>query len=143
MLTKKIIPLILMLFTFNAFADYALDSNEDGVQDIWVEDKAEDGVIISSDTNFDGNVDSILAIDKANISLYEQTDYNLDGVMDNFYYYEDGVIVRQEVDSNYDNKIDVWVYIINGGTTIAKYEKDTDFDGVIDKVKVFEEEEEE
>lgn len=141
MLIRKIIPLALLLVSVNMYADYSLDSNGDGVQDIWVEERTNKGVIISSDTNFDGEVDSKLTINEFNISIFEETDYNLDGIMDNFYYYEDGVVVRQEVDSNYDNKIDVWVYVANGGTAISKYEKDTDYDGIVDKVKEYEVEE--
>lgn len=141
MLIRKILPLVLLLVSVNIYADYSLDSNNDGLKDIWVKEIPNKGVIVSSDTNYDGDIDSKLTINESNITIFEETDYNLDGVMDNFYYYKDGVVIRQEVDSNYDNKIDIWVYVSNGGTAVSKYEKDTDFDGVIDKVKEFEVEE--
>ncbi|QEN03609.1 hypothetical protein EW093_02475 [Thiospirochaeta perfilievii] len=134
--------IILLIFTLSVssvlFADYSLDSNSDGILDIWVEELEDNSIIISSDTNFDGNVDKKLAMNGAKLTLYEETDYNLDGIMDNFYFYEDGFVVRQEVDSNYDLKIDIWVYITNDGKSISSYEKDLDFDGVVDKVKEFE-----
>ena len=138
MFVKKIVKLILIIIPFWVFADYSLDSNKDGTFDIWVEELLEDGYIIWADNNHDGNIDSKLALDSSKLTLFEETDYNLDGIMDNFYYYEEGYVVRQEVDSNYDQKIDVWVYIVNKGKSISRYEKDLNFDGIIDKVKEFE-----
>ncbi len=135
---KKILTLVLFFVSVNIYSDYSLDSNEDGILDIWVEETPEKGYTISSDTDFDGNVDSVLKLDEFRNSLYEESDYNSDGIMDNFYYYENGVVIRQEVDSNFDGKIDVWVYITNSGKSISRYEKDLNYDGVVDKVKEFE-----
>jgi hypothetical protein len=56
--------------------------------------------------------------------------------MDDLYFYSKGIIVRREIDSNFDMKIDIWVYI-KDGSLIEKYEQDLDFDGTIDKVKIF------
>lgn len=138
MLLKKIVIIFILLLPLSIYADYSIDSNKDGVLDVWVEELSQEGYIILTDTNHDGNIDSRLALNRAEQTLFEETDYNLDGIMDNFYYYQDGFVVRQEVDSNYDQKIDVWVYIVNDGKSISKYEKDLDFDGVIDKIKEFE-----
>ncbi len=138
LLNKNIIIIILVTLSINIYADYSVDSNNDGKIDIWVKDLENKCLLISSDTNFDGKIDSRLSLDEFKLSIYEETDYNLDGVMDNFYYFESGNVIRQEVDSNYDQKIDVWVYITNNGKSISKYEKDLNFDGVIDKVKEFE-----
>ena len=138
MYIKKISAFLVLSICVTLFADYSLDSNNDGNEDIWVEELSNDGVIISRDTDHDGSVDTKLAIDKMKLSQFEETDYNLDGIMDNFYYYEDGFVIRQEVDSNYDQRIDIWVHITNKGKSISKYEKDLDFDGIVDKVKEFE-----
>lgn len=142
MLIKKLILFIMLSFCTSLFANYTVDSNSDEDIDIWVEELEGGNVIISRDTNFDGKVDSKLEMDAKSLSIYEESDFDLDGAMDNFYYYENGIIIRQEVDSNYDNKIDVWVHIVNEGKTISRYEKDLDYDGVIDKVKDFEVKEE-
>lgn len=138
MLKKIVIALLIFGFSLSLYADYSLDSNSDGKLDIWVEELAQDGYIISTDTNHDGSIDSKLALDNKRLTIFEETDYNLDGIMDNFYYYDSGFVTRQEVDSNYDQKIDVWVYITNNGKSISRYEKDVDYDGVVDKVKEFE-----
>lgn len=138
MLQKVIYFIFFIVFPFMLMANYTLDTNNDGKIDIWVEELAEDGYIISTDTSYDGNIDSKLVMDKMKLTTYKESDFNLDGVMDNFYYYENGYIIRQEVDSNYDQMIDVWVYITNDGTAIYRYEKDIDYDGKVDKIKDFE-----
>lgn len=138
MFKKGIIIVLFLVLSFFVYADYSLDSNSDGKLDVWVEELAQDGYIISTDKNHDGKIDSKLALDRMNLSVLEETDYNLDGIMDNFYYFDNGFVVRQEVDSNYDQKVDIWVYITNDGKSISKYEKDLDFDGEVDKIKEFE-----
>jgi len=53
-------------------------------------------------------------------------------VFDTFMYYENGKLIREELDTNNDNKIDIWIYISDG--YIYKIEKDTNYDGKIDEV---------
>ena len=53
--------------------------------------------------------------------------------MDDFYYFEEGKLIREEIDSNFDGTVDIWVYL--DGMYILKYEMDSDFDGAIDLVK--------
>lgn len=88
------------------------------------------------DTNKDGEIDYLVGTDADSVKIMESIDFNHDGIMDDLYFYSNGIIVRQEVDSNYDYKIDIWVYI-KDGSSVEKYEQDTDFDGTIDKVKQF------
>jgi hypothetical protein len=56
--------------------------------------------------------------------------------MDDFCFYEDGELVREEIDSNYDGRIDIWVYL-HQGIYIERYEQDTDGDGKPDRVRQF------
>ncbi len=88
------------------------------------------------DTNKDGEIDYLVVTDADSVKILESIDFNHDGTMDDLYFYSNGIIVRQEVDSNYDYKIDIWVYI-KDGSSVEMYEQDTDFDGTIDKVKKF------
>ena len=88
------------------------------------------------DTNKDGTIDYMVGMDLDSVKIVESIDFNHDGTMDDLYFYSNGIIVRQEVDSNYDFRIDIWVYI-KDGSSVAKYEQDTDFDGIIDKVRQF------
>ena len=115
--------------------EYAFDSNKDGRPDKWY--VYEDGYVNveRSDLNFDGKVDFIVEFDKKGKKKYEEMDNNFDGVMDTFYYYEKGVAVKNTIDSNYDGKVDIWIYL--QGVYVDRYEQDTDFDGVIDRTRVF------
>ena len=88
------------------------------------------------DTSGNGQFDYIVTYDQKGRKVLEEMDYNHDGIMDDFYYYEEGILIRREVDSNFDSFIDLWVYLFKG-VYIEKYERDTNFDGIKDKVKVF------
>lgn len=88
------------------------------------------------DTSGNGKVDYIVNYNKAGQKILEEMDYNGDGSMDDFYYYENEVLVRREIDSNYDGRIDIWVYLTEG-MYIRRYERDTNFDGEPDQIKVF------
>ncbi len=101
----------------------------------------EDGPPVDSyDSNGDGKVDYLEKLDEDGRKVVEVLDFNHDGFMDDFYYFTDGIITLREIDSNFDNKIDIWVYI-KEGKYIEKYERDLDFNGSIDQVKKFGDEE--
>jgi len=89
-----------------------------------------------ADTAGNGQFDYIVTYDQKGRKVLEEMDYNHDGIMDDFYYFEEGILIRREVDSNFDSFIDLWVYLYKG-VYIEKYERDTDFDGIKDIVKVF------
>jgi hypothetical protein len=138
---RKLILFLLLFFTaFSIFCDEKLinteDRNKDGKPDRWTYLKPDGGFIIKSDNNHDGIIDYILETDKAGNKIYEAMDFNYDGEMDNFYYYQNGVFVRQEIDSNFDGNIDIWIYN-EKGMYITKIERDKDHDGVIDYVKKY------
>ena len=88
------------------------------------------------DQNGDGVYDYAIRRDKKLRNEAEAYDFNYDGTFDDYYIYEDGVLIRREVDSNFDGKIDLWVYLKNG-SYIRGYEKDSNFDGILDKVKLY------
>lgn len=88
------------------------------------------------DRNKDGKIDSLMILDEKGKKLYEELDYNFDGRMDDLCFYINGVLQREWIDTNFDGRIDLWVYLKNG-VYVDRYEKDTDYDGVVDKVKLF------
>jgi hypothetical protein len=92
--------------------------------------------ILEADRDEDGVIDYVIKLNEAGIKTYEELDYNYDGKMDDFYYYTNGVLQRREIDTNYDAKIDVWVFL-HEGVYIKRYEQDTDYDGEVDVVKDF------
>lgn len=94
-----------------------------------------DGWIIS-DTNGDGATDYALKLDEDLRKVMEAMDFSHDGNMDNFYFYRRDALIREEIDSNHDGRIDLWVYL-DGGVYIVRWERDTNHDGYIDMVRVY------
>jgi hypothetical protein len=56
--------------------------------------------------------------------------------MDDFYVFEDGVLAMENLDTNYDGAIDLWVFMYKG-VYVAGYERDSNFDGSLEIVKQF------
>jgi len=83
------------------------------------------------DRNEDGLVDYAVMVDERGRKVREAMDFNYDGKMDDFYFYRNGVLLRQEIDTNFDRQIDAWIYL-RRGVYIEMWERDRDFDGVID-----------
>ena len=86
---------------------------------------------LTLDRNEDGTPDYAVMVSERGRKIREAIDFNRDGAMDDFYFYENGVLQRQEIDTNYDRRIDVWVYL-RRGVYITMWERDRDFDGIID-----------
>ena len=121
--------------TLLAGLDYTSDYNNDGKPDKWCKVSADGKVITTElDRNYDGITDYKSEYFRDGKPKYEEFDYNYDGKMDTFYYYNDGKLEKEEIDSNYDEKIDIWVYLYKG-IYVQRIEKDTDFDGKVDKIK--------
>jgi len=91
---------------------------------------------IKIDRNKDGRDDHLLQLDERGQSLYEEMDYNFDGEFDDFCFYANGILAREEIDTNFDGKIDLWVHMYRG-IYVERYERDKDFDGKRDLVKIF------
>lgn len=88
------------------------------------------------DRNKDGKIDHTMILDEKGKKLYEELDYNFDNRMDDLCFYTNGVLQTEWIDTNFDGKIDLWVYLKNG-VYVDRYERDTNYDGVVDKVKQF------
>ncbi len=88
------------------------------------------------DRNEDGTPDYAVRVNDRGQKLHEAMDFNFDGKMDDYYVYANDVLQREEIDSNYDGEIDIWVYL-RRGVYIRMWERDTDFDGVIDLREVY------
>jgi hypothetical protein len=135
-MTRLITLFFLITFSMNLFAmkDFVADVNNDGKDDKWVT-AGSDGIsiVITMDQNYDGEIDYKGGFSLSWKPIYEEFDDNNDGTMDTFYYYDNGALYKQEVDSNYDGKVDIWMYLYKS-VYVTKYEADTDFDGVVDKV---------
>lgn len=74
--------------------------------------------------------------DRSDARRYEY-DNNHDGTFDNFAYYDGDHILRMETDLNFDGRIDDWWYFDRAGV-VERQESDTDFDGKPDLFTTFE-----
>lgn len=84
------------------------------------------------DRNEDGTPDYAVQVNDRGHKVREAMDFNFDGAMDDFYFYSNDVLQREELDSNYDRQIDIWIYL-RRGVYITMWERDSDFDGIIDE----------
>jgi hypothetical protein len=91
---------------------------------------------IELDRNADGVNDYRVYYDAKGKVAREELDFNFDGKMDTFYYYKDGVLQREELDTHFDGRIDITVYLLDG-TYVQRYERDMDGDGKPDVVRDF------
>lgn len=91
---------------------------------------------VEMDLNEDGKIDFVRVYNARGLLDHDEYDYNLDGRMDDFLYYENAVPVREEIDSDYNGKIDIWVYLAEG-KYITRWERDLDGDGKFDKAQEF------
>jgi hypothetical protein len=86
------------------------------------------------DMNGDGQIDFAQKNDENGQAILQAMDFNNDGFMDDFYFLNAGSLVRQELDTNFDGAIDLWVYVVDG-IYVEGYERDLDHDGFIDVVR--------
>lgn len=91
---------------------------------------------ITADQNRDGRIDYAMLLDSQNGRLFEAIDFNHDGYMDDFYIYQNDVLIRREIDQTNNQRIDLWVYL-REGVYVAGYERDTTGDGRIDRFRVY------
>jgi hypothetical protein len=93
---------------------------------------------LTSDRDEDGRIDYAVKIDERGYKLREAMDFNFDGHMDDFYFYANDVLQRQELDSNFDCRVDIWIYLWRG-VYVRKWERDTNYDGIVDITRDYDE----
>jgi len=91
---------------------------------------------VETDSKGDGFIDDVLYFTDKGQKAREEFDFNRDGKPDDFLYYENGILVREEIDTHFNGHIDVWIHL-SQGVYVERYERDMDGDGVPDIVKDF------
>jgi len=130
----KVRPVIALLAVVSACA-FALDVKAGGQSpQPPAKAQAAGAVFTETDSDGDGRIDYSVYFLKTGQKEHEEFDYNKDSVMDDFLYYVEGLLSREEIDSNYDGKIDIRVFL-SEGKYIKRYERDLDGDGVADVIK--------
>jgi len=136
----KLFFVVFILFMYQ-ISSFSLGPQSIGIQRLLTEGlfwKVEDygSNWIKADQNGDGRIDYAMLVDDRNRRLFEAIDFNHDGYMDDFYIYQNDVLIRREIDQTYNQKIDLWVYL-REGVYVAGYERDTSGDGRIDRFRVY------
>ncbi len=90
---------------------------------------------ITDDRNGDGRTDYAVLLNEYFEKVAEAVDHRHDGLMDNFYFYNKGNLIRQEIDTNHDGAIDLWVYL--DGAYVTRWERDTNHDGSVDQTREY------
>ena len=142
MLKRRLLTLISVILLFSAVRMPIMSAEEEK------EDLSIDSMVsffyeledtepaLELDSNNDGEIDYLVKTGVDGEKEMEVLDYNHDGKMDDFYIYENGVLRQRAIDSNFDTKIDIWVYI-KEGVYISRYEEDSDYDGTMDVDKSY------
>jgi hypothetical protein len=136
---KKLVQILfLTTFTFTFLGAQAVErerENDDDPPRIFDVEEY-DSSWITGDTSGDGSTDYALKLDENGRKRYEAVDFNNDGLMDDFYYYRNEVLIREELDSNFDGRIDLWIFM-HDGVRVERYERDTNYDGTADLIRDF------
>ena len=107
------------------------DVNNDGRPDIIKVMSGGKEVCRAIDLNFDGVKDAFIYYDAAGKERRRESDFDRDGRPDEISVMEGGVVVRKELETNFDSKLDTWEEYQGG--RLAKTERDSDGDGIIDE----------
>lgn len=101
-----------------------VDVNNDGQGDIR---HVFDGAVRTCsqyDMNYDGRVDVVrFYLPDGETPDHEQHDFDFDGRIDQLSYYEQGRLVRKELDTNFDNVIDTWMWCAGGRVVRAERDR--------------------
>lgn len=108
-----------------------VDVNNDGRPDIVhvMKDGREACRIV--DLNFDGAVDVYIFYDDKGQERRREADFDRDGRPDQVSILKDGQLVENDRETNFDDKVDTWDYYQNG--VLVRRERDSDGDAIIDQ----------
>lgn len=112
------------------------DENNNGKINLIITKKNDQIIIKRMDTDDDGIFDVEDEFNSVGLLIRESIDSNKDGIYDDHYYYKSDLLVKEELDTNYDKKPDVWVtfnYNPDNSMKECIIERDSNFDGKIDE----------
>ena len=147
------------------YTEITADKDENGFKELYVL-KINDIISLQkTDNNKDGKYDVEEQYNEEGKKVQECVDMNSDGKMDDFYHYENDMLMFEELDTNFDGRFDQWVsfeykedhsikecviskdnnydgkedewHYTDDKRRVTKIEKDKDFDGQIDERKTF------
>ncbi len=107
------------------------DVNGDGRPDLYRVMSGNREVCRAIDPNFDGVKDAFIYYDEQGRERRRESDFDRDGRPDEVSVSENGVVVSKQRETNFDSKLDTWETYTGG--RLAKAERDSDADGIIDE----------
>ncbi len=107
------------------------DVNGDGRPDLWRVMSGGKEVCRAIDPNFDGVKDAFIYYDEAGRERRRESDFDRDGRPDEVQTLVNGVVTAKERETNFDSKLDTWETYEGG--RLAKAERDSDADGIVDE----------
>jgi hypothetical protein len=87
------------------------------------------------DTNLDGIKDVVRTFNAKGEAVHEEVDSNYDGRIDLWTNFVDGRMVEEDVDTNNDGKPDVWKFYVDG--QLQRIRRDRNFDGKPDIWEIY------
>ncbi|KGE73773.1 hypothetical protein [Spirochaeta lutea] len=142
---KKTLPLFLCLLALVVGPGYSQDTKASELlgqplllsEGLFFEIGQYDDTWVTTDASGDSRVDYAMLVDDESLMRnFEAIDSNNDGKMDDFYIYSNDVLIRREIDQDFNGVIDLVVFI-SQGVYVEKYYRDQSGDGLIDQVRVF------
>lgn len=121
-----------------------LDLNQNKKPDVWkiYASKVEGGTNVEiltckeQDLNFDGRKDIWIYYDDQGNRQMEEMDTDFDGKVDLVTIRQNGKVIRQELDTNFDGKPDIWKYFEN--ELLVRIERDSHYTGKVDYWEYYE-----
>jgi hypothetical protein len=115
----------------NSASANKVDINGDGKPDIVHVMSGNREVCRIVDLNLDGAVDAFIYYDEQGRERRRESDFDRDGRADEIAIAEGGVITLKLRETNFDNKLDTWDFYQSG--VLVRRERDSDGDGIIDQ----------
>jgi hypothetical protein len=110
-----------------------LDANNDGKPDIKRVYAGGREICRITDLNHDGKPDMFEYYDQTGQLRRREADYDDNGIVNAIEHYENGKLVRMELDTTNQGRIDTWDYFDPGSGKRTKRERDATGDGRIDQ----------
>ncbi len=127
-------------FNTDEYTIVELDTNGDKKTDVFnifkkiknaKGEKAEQMFLKKMDLIRDEKIDVYRFYDEKGSISKEELDLDFDGKIDEADYYQNGIVVRKEIDHHFDEKTDIWKFYDEKGI-LVKLEEDQDGDGNVD-----------
>lgn len=122
----------------SAFAVVSVDLNGDGTPDQHRCYRPDQTLaFIERDFDFDGNSELFEHYDARGNVIEREYQLDFDAAIDSVRFYADGILVRHEVSTRFEQRLDL-VEFFGADGEVARIERDADYDGRIDTWQYFE-----